>query len=215
MSPTINTGQEPKRGEPSSETSTRDDRTSNIVALESQIRECFGRVVYAHKTHEKDGDLCARTLRRFKLLQIVVSSVTASGTVAVILADQLWIKLATALISLLGLFITGYMKGFDPGAAAQKHRDTAADLWIIRESYLSLLTDISAGTITLQKATDKRDQLQAALASIYKSAPHTTPKGYLKAQKALQTLEDYTFNDGEIDKFLPPNLKRTGGPTKV
>ncbi|PKA43190.1 hypothetical protein CWR43_14175 [Rhizobium sullae] len=179
------------------------------------MRECFGRVVYAHKTHEKEGDLCARTLRRFKLLQIIVSSVTASGTVAVILADQLWIKLATALISLLGLFITGYMKGFDPGAAAQKHRDTAADLWVIREGYLSLLTDISSGILTLQKATDKRDQLQAALASIYKSAPHTTPKGYLKAQEALQKLEDYTFNDGEIDKFLPPNLKRTSGLKRV
>ncbi len=101
------------------------------------------------------------------------------------------------------------MKGFDPGAAAQKHRDTAANLWIIRESYLSLLTDISSGIATLQDATERRDQLQAALAAIYQSAPHTTPKGYLKAQEALQKLEDYTFNDGEIDKFLPPNLKRS------
>lgn len=178
--------------------------------MESQIRECFGRVVYAHKTHEKDGDLCAHTLRRLKLLQIIVSSITASGTLAVLLADELWIKLGTALVSLLGLFITGYMKGFDPGAAAQKHRDTAADLWIIRESYLSLLTDMASGATPLTQATDRRDQLQSALAAIYKSAPHTTPKGYLKAQEALQKLEDYTFNDGEIDKFLPPNLKKTG-----
>jgi hypothetical protein len=209
MKPTISSGQEPKHGDQSSGASIPDDMNNQIAILESQIRECFGRVVYAHKTHEKDGDLCARTLRRFKLLQIIVSSITASGTVAVILADQLWIKLATALVSLLGLFITGYMKGFDPGAAAQKHRDTAADLWVIRESYLSLLTDISSGIVSLSKATEKRDQLQAALAAIYKSAPHTTSKGYLKAQEALKTLEDYTFNDGEIDKFLPPSLKKT------
>ena len=210
MRPTISSGQEPKLGNQSSVAPIQADKLDNPVALESQIRECFGRVVYAHKTHEKDGDLCALTLRRFKLLQIIVSSVTASGTVAVLLADELWIKLATALVSLLGLFITGYMKGFDPGAAAQKHRDTAADLWLIRESYLSLLTDMASGSTTLSNATERRDQLQSALAAIYKSAPHTTPKGYLKAQEALQQLEDYTFNDGEIDKFLPPNLKKTG-----
>jgi hypothetical protein len=89
-----------------------------------------------------------------------VSSITASGTLAVLLADELWIKLATALVSLLGLFITGYMKGFDPGAAAQKDRDTAADLWVIRESYLSLLTDIASSAISSAKAIEKRDQLQ-------------------------------------------------------
>lgn len=209
MKATISSGQEPRHGDQSSALSTPDDASHGIAVLESQVRECFGRVVYSHKTHEKDGDLCARTLRRLKLLQIIVSSITASGTVAVLLADELWIKLATAFISLLGLFITGYMKGFDPGAAAQKHRDTAADLWAIRESYLSLLTDISSGVISLSAAAEKRDQLQSALAAIYKSAPHTTPKGYLLAQNALQSLEDYTFNDGEIDKFLPPNLKRT------
>ncbi|TPP06968.1 SLATT domain-containing protein [Rhizobium glycinendophyticum] len=210
MKPTISSGQEPKPGKQSLVAPIQADITVNLEALESQIRECFGRVVYAHKTHEKDGDLCAQTLRRFKLLQIIVSSITASGTLAVLLADELWIKLATALVSLIGLFITGYMKGFDPGAAAQKHRDTAADLWVIRESYLSLLTDMASHSTTLTNATERRDQLQSALAAIYKSAPHTTPKGYLKAQEALQRLEDYTFNDGEIDKFLPPNLKKTG-----
>jgi hypothetical protein len=28
------------------------------------------------------------------------------------------------------------------------------------------------------------------------------------AQKALQRDEEYTFNDGEIDKFLPRDLRR-------
>jgi hypothetical protein len=100
------------------------------------------------------------------------------------------------------------MKGFDPGAAAQKHRDTAADLWAIRESYLSLITDMTAGVISNDVARERRDSLQAALAAIYKSAPGTTPEAYGMAQKGLQMLEDYTFNEGEIDRFLPGRLKR-------
>ena len=62
--------------------------------------------------------------------------------------------------------------------------------------------------ISADLTVKKRDRLQADLASIYKSAPGTTPESYLSAQAALQKLEDYTFNPGEIDRFLPPALKR-------
>ena len=176
--------------------------------LEGQIRECFARVVYSHKTHEKNGDICASTLTRYKLIQIALAAITTSGTLAILFSDQFWLKLITAMVSFVSLFVTGYMKGFDPGAAAQKHRNTAADLWAIRESYLSLLTDLSDGAITQDTARERRDTLQNALAAIYKSAPGTTPRAYGKAQEGLQKLEDYTFNPGEIDKFLPPLLKR-------
>ncbi|MBI1687626.1 UNVERIFIED_CONTAM: SLATT domain-containing protein [Methylobacteriaceae bacterium AG10] len=179
------------------------------VTLEGQVRECFARVVYSHKTHEKQGDICSATLRRLKIWQIVLSAVTTSGALAVLFTDDIWLKALTAFVSTITLFISGYMKGFDPGATAQKHRDTAADIWAIRESYLSLLTDLSSGAISDEVARERRDNLQNELAAIYKSAPGTTPKAYRLAQKGLQKLEDYTFNPGEIDKFLPPTLKRS------
>ncbi|WP_254606342.1 SLATT domain-containing protein [Sphingomonas bacterium] len=182
--------------------------TEAAATLEGQVRECFARVVYSHKTHEKQGDICAGTLRRFKILQIALSAITTSGTLAVLFTDNIGLKAVTAFVALITLFVSGYMKGFDPGAAAQKHRDTAADIWAIRESYLSLLTDLASGAIIEEAAREKRDNLQNALAAIYKSAPGTTPKAYGLAQKGLQRLEDYTFNPGEIDKFLPPALKR-------
>jgi ABC-type multidrug transport system fused ATPase/permease subunit len=180
--------------------------------LEGQVRECFARVVYSHKTHEKQGDICAGVLRRFKIAQIILAAITTSGTLAILFIDQFWLKLITALLSLLTLIVSGYMKGFDPGATAQKHRDTAADLWAIRESYLSLLTDIISGAVTDDMARERRDNLQNALAAIYKSAPGTTPRAYGLAQKGLQEREDYTFDPGEIDKFLPPSLKRHAAP---
>jgi hypothetical protein len=178
------------------------------TTLEGQIRECFARVVYSHKTHEKQADICAGVLTGYKLAQIALAAVTTSGALAILFTEQFWLKLITAFVSLVSLFVTGYMKGFDPGAAAQKHRDTAADLWAIRESYLSLLADFSSGAISDDLARKRRDDLQNALAAIYKSAPGTTPKAYGKAQEGLQKFEDYTFNPGEIDKFLPPSLKR-------
>lgn len=179
-----------------------------LYALESQIRECFGRVIYTHKTHSKMADRCAATLRRLKITQIVLSSLTATGAVGLVFSDQYWVKLGTAAVSLLTVAINAYMKGFDPGATAQKHRDAAADIWPIRESYLSLLSDIAAGDVEPSAVRAQRDDLQDKLAAIYRGAPHTTGAAYAEAQIALQKNEEYTFSENEIDAFLPENLRR-------
>jgi hypothetical protein len=181
---------------------------NELDALESQIRECFGRVIYTHKTHSKMADRAAGTLKWLKLGQIALSSLTASGAVSIIFSDQLSLKIATALVSLFTVALTAYMKGFDPGAVAQKHRDTASDIWPIRESYLSLLTDIVGGDEDIKKLRERRDSLQQSLAAIYRGAPHTDGKAYSEAQKALQQNDEYTFSDEEIDKFLPEDLKK-------
>jgi hypothetical protein len=183
-------------------------KANESAALEAQIRECFGRVIYTHKTHSKMADRKATTLRRLKLAQIALSSLTASGAVSIIFSDQFSLKLATALISFGAVTLTAYMKGFDPGAEAQKHRDAAADIWPIRESYLSLLADIVSGDQELDKLRERRDTLQSSLAAIHKGAPHTDGDAYADAQVALKKNEEYTFSDDEIDSFLPSHLRK-------
>jgi hypothetical protein len=181
-----------------------------LKILEAQVRECFGRVIYTHKTHSKMADRCAGTLRWLKIAQIAqiaLSSLTASGAIGVLFSDSHAIKVATAGVSLATVALTAYMKGFDPGAAAQKHSDAAADIWPIREDYLSLLTDIVSGDAEPEALRKRRDELQAALAAIYRGAPHTTAGAYADAQVALQKDEEYTFSDDEIDKFLPMALR--------
>jgi hypothetical protein len=182
---------------------------SDFTSLEDQIRECFGRVVYTHKTHEKMADRCGGTLRLYKIVQIVVSALTASGALALILIDSLTLKIVTAVLSIASTYVSGYMKGFDPGGTAQKHRDAAADIWPIRESYLSLLTDLRIGRITDDEAVLRRNELQERLAAIYKGAPQTTSAAYGDAQRALQQNEEYTFSDAEIDKFVPASLRKS------
>lgn len=183
---------------------------SEFSTLEDQIRECFGRVVYTHKTHEKMAELCSSKLTRYKLGQIGVSALATSGAMGVMLYTQppMVLKVATALLSLVTLWISGYMKGFDPGGTAQKHRDAASGLWPIRESYLSLLTDLRMGSVDAATASQRRDDLQAELAAIYKGAPQTNSKAYGLAQTALKASEEYTFSDAEIDVFVPSSLRK-------
>jgi hypothetical protein len=151
----------------------------------------------------------AATLHRIKWYQIILSALTACGAVGVLLAKDTpaW-SLATALLSFLSLLLNSYTKDIDPGATAQKHRETASDLWNVREAYVSLLTDMAPAAIPLDILRGRRDELQAHLYEIYRAAPHTDGKAYQQAQDALKNLEDLTFTDAEIDAFLPGPLRR-------
>lgn len=177
--------------------------------LESQIRECYGRVVYSHKTHERMADAYDKKNGRLKFWQIVFSAVTASGAITIVFADEAWLKFGTAIISLITLFLSGYTKNFNLSALAQIHRETASHIWDVREKYLSLLADIRDAAFTLEAIRARRDDLQQQLYEIYKSAPHTNGKAYEEAQDRLKNKEDLTFSDEEIDKFLPKSLKRS------
>lgn len=187
-------------------------QASNAQAtIEAQIRECFGRVAYSHKTHEKCADVAIDRLSTIKLWQIILSAVTTGGLLAVLFGPSDESKFAagvTALISTALLALNAYTKENDLGQEAQKHKETAAKLWNLRESYLSLLTDLRAGLLPLNVIRERRDELQSALSVIYNGAPRTSAKGYRKAQTALKIKEDLTFADHEIDQMLPPQLRR-------
>jgi hypothetical protein len=118
---------------------------------------------------------------------------------------------AGLVISTILLALNSYTKNYDLGELAQKHKQAANDLWLIREKYQSLLVDIAMKERPLEALQGHRDELVGQLHTVYSGAPSTTFKAYRKAQVALQTLEDMTFTDAEIDAFLPKELKRTQG----
>ena len=179
------------------------------ITLEDQIRECYGRVVYTHKTHERMATRASNKLRTYKIAQIVLTALTSSGAVGVLLIDEFWLKIGTAAVSFLTLFVSTYMKNFDLGGTAQAHRETASKLWNVRECYLSLLTDLP--TMHRDQAVRQRNELQTMLAALYQSAPQTSRKAYQEAQDRLKNMEDMTFTEEELDHFLPLSLKRSGG----
>lgn len=175
------------------------DTLDSKAILEGQLRECFGRVVYSHKTHEKCADILLARLSTIKLWQIILSAVFGAGKTGAIVG---------ILVSTILLVLNAYTKDYDLGELSQKHRQAAADLWIIREKYLSLITDLRMGAKSIEILQNERDVLLEELYSVYSGAPSTTYQAYKKAQEALKQLEDMTFSDEEIDAFLPKELKK-------
>lgn len=176
--------------------------------LEAQARECYGRIVYSHKTHEKCADILLSRLSLIKLWQIILSSITTAGFLAAIFGAGLVGATVGVVVSTALLVLSAYTKNYDLGALAQEHRQAAADLWLIREKYLSLLTDLRIGKESLEKVSARRDALLEDLHGIYTGAPSTTFAAYRKAQKALQEQEEMTFSDEEIDAFLPKAIRK-------
>lgn len=179
--------------------------------FEAQIRECYGRVVYTHKTHEKMADRCSKMQKRYKTIQISLTALTSLGAIGIIISDrfeydEIWVKVAMAALSFLALFVSTYLKNFDLGGIAQKHRDAASKIWNVRESYLSLLTDLKE--LPNEEALERRDELQKLLSEIYASAPQTDDEAYTQAQAALKYNEEFTFSREEIDCFLPEPLRK-------
>lgn len=185
------------------------DTVSQSKKLEAQIRECFGRVVYSHKTHEKCADIILVRHNWIKIIQIILSALTTTGILVVIFGEEkLFVGILSAILSAILFALNTYVKGDDLGELAQKHSDTAADLWTIRENYLSLLTDIQTQIISVDILVEKRDSLQKKLGNLYKGSPRTISRAYRKASKALQINEELTFSDKEIDMFLPIELRK-------
>ncbi|EKK5516310.1 SLATT domain-containing protein [Enterobacter hormaechei] len=180
----------------------------DLSILEGQLRECYGRVVYTHKTHEKCADLLLDKLRKMKNLQLVLLAITTGSFISTVIGDAKTGAVIGSFLSAILLFINTYLKDYDLGTIAQKHRQAASEIWLIREKYLSLLTDLKLQTKDIEEITKGRDVLMNELSAIYAGAPSTTYKAYSMAQKALKELEDMTFSDEEIDKFLPSELKR-------
>jgi hypothetical protein len=147
-------------------------------------------------------------LGRIKLTQIVLSAITTGGFVAAFFGAGEIGSAVGILVSTTLLVINSYMKSYDLGEIAQKHKQAANDLWLIREKYLSLLIDLAMGEKPIEILQKERDCLLEELHSVYSGAPSTSYEAYRKAQQALKQLEDMTFSDEEIDAFLPRILKK-------
>lgn len=181
--------------------------------LLAQVREAFGRVVYSHKTHEKQADIC---FGRYRWQQGVLVAFTAISTgtflasVLGLLGNPVLTSLVTSAIALVVSALSLASKSFKFSEESEAHRDIAACLWDVRESYLSLIADLMSSATPSTDARARRDELQEATRKAYADAPRTTSKAFSRASDGLKHNEELTFNSGEIDLFLPEALRLNG-----
>ena len=184
-------------------------RESTYLIL-SQVRESFGRVVYSNKVHEKQADICfcKHRWQQGALIGLTaIGSVTFLTEVVGLLANRTAASLTTSLVALLVTWASLGAKTFNYSEESEAHRATASQLWSIRESYISLITDLMSGDVSSSDAQARRDDLQEKAYAIYSTAPRTSSRAFKRAQQGLKNNEEMTFSPCEIDLFLPKALR--------
>ena len=109
--------------------------TDSIEILEGQLRECYGRVVYTHKTQESCADILMEKNRLIRFWQILLSALVTGGIFGTF--SEEWKSVAgvtSAILSTTLLALNSYTKDHDLGEIAQKHRQAAASIWLGRFS---------------------------------------------------------------------------------
>lgn len=178
--------------------------------LLAQIRESFGRVVYSHKTHEKQADICF-TKHRWQQGVLIGLTALSSGTflaaVVGLLGKPVLTSLVTSSIALLVSWMSLGAKTFRFAEESDAHRGIASRLWDVRESYISLIADLMSDNISDAEARARRDELQKASRDVYSTAPRTSNRAFILAQDGLKNNEEMTFTPREIDLLLPKALR--------
>lgn len=163
----------------------------------------FAGVVWTHKIQEKQADIYLDRFNMLEFFRLSSSAVTMSGIFAVIFIDKFWLKVATAIISVISLFINSYYKTYDLKGLQKQHKKSALDLLELREEFISVLCDIKINKYDEDNLIKKRNELSQKQMCIYKESLDTSADAYERAQKALKQQNDNTYSDEEIDSFLP------------
>ncbi|MER7786453.1 SLATT domain-containing protein [Streptomyces albidoflavus] len=183
------------------------------------ILETFGKVVYSHKTHEKAAERLDKKIRMLKITSIILLSITSVGVFSSVTDIVLPLlkryqdfaiifDVSILLISLLATGLSVYDLSSADKEELQQHKETINELIKIREKYLFVIADFKDGIIDTNELLEQRDKLFDNLMAIYEKAPKTTNKDYIKASNALKKNEEYTFNPGEVERFLPTSLRQ-------
>ena len=176
-------------------------------ALMVQLREAYGRIVYSYTTHLKMMERLIRKNRKIKYVQIGLSAISAGGFIGAVITNEATLTCIGGIFSTILLGINLFFKDFNLHAEIDQHRTASNDLWLIRERYISLLTDFDI--LEEDEIKAKRESLQIETFETYKVSPKTDSKSYLATQRSLKTEEEQFFTSGELDRILPEHLRKS------
>lgn len=176
--------------------------------LEDAVRSTFASVVWSHKIQEKQADIYSMQFKCMEMAKIISASLTSVGIVSLIFTDQVWIKVLSALISFVSVFVSAFFKSFDLQTMVNAHKSTANRLLSIRDDLKVLLLKIKLQQDAVTELTKQYEKLIKTLNGIYIDAPCTTDKAVEQARIALNVTQDNSFSDKEINSYLPESLKK-------
>lgn len=172
-----------------------------------QLKESYGRVVYTYTSHLKQVNSLETNLRGIKYCQIILSALSTGGFLGAIITNQSIYTVVAGFFSTISLAFNLFFKNFNIENEIKQHILAADELWLIREKYVSLMTDFDI--LNNADIMSARDVLLQETYEIYKKTPKTNSKSYRKTQEALKKEEEQFFTNEELNQMLPSHLRKS------
>jgi hypothetical protein len=186
--------------------------SGDLVPILATARELYGRVVYAHKTHEKEREIWSDKVCWMNRVSIALAGITTILAVISASIKPMWAMVSTALSAAATVCFAIWQSSFDPAAKEARHRVAAKELLWLREQLLLLITNGQSPSAAPEQLQRRLESITQELTAAYKFVPDTSPKAYAMAGRSLKS-GHFTFSDDEIDGFLPTELRKTRHPT--
>lgn len=170
-------------------------------------RELFGRIVYSHKTHEKEREFCSKTTVRMNVTNVALSGLTTFLAVISAVLPSKCALIATAISAMFTVGFAVWQASFDPASKESQQRIAAKELLWIREQLMLLIMECHMPSVAIAQLQKCLETINRELTAVYKFAPNTSPEAYAAADKAIKSGQ-VSFSDEEIDALLPPILRR-------
>lgn len=177
------------------------------LTLLDHIRLTFGQVVHHHKAHEDTARRLTRRLWLVRLSELALLAGTIGAGVRAIVAGGAWpavtLGCAVASLALYALSLTWQME-----SRLYAHRWCGAELWLIRERYYALLSELADGLIDVNGLIERRDRLMRDLRDVYAHAPLLDRPSRRRMAEPIVASATELLSDEEIDRALPPSLRK-------
>lgn len=175
--------------------------------LLSVVREVYGRLIWTHKTHEKQRELAVRSLKRDRWLNVFMMGLSASGILVSILIDGIWAAILAGILAFVSTGFAVYQVSFSKETQVLLQRQAAKSLLIERELLLAFIERLMGTSIDIEQFRGEFQKTQERLGKLYESLPDTTSEAFGMATEGLKSNEEFTFSPHEIDRLLPKELR--------
>lgn len=173
--------------------------------IEWQIKNSYGKVCYSFTCHEKEIQRLIKYEKWLKISQIILSAISAGTLINTLFGTNKYSAAIGSIFATALLIINSMNFKFDIGTTISKHKIISNKLWLVREKYLCLISELKM--LDIKEIINRRDNLMLELSEIYSSAPKTSKKSYKETQKALKYEEENFFTEEEINLLLPPKFR--------
>lgn len=176
--------------------------------IEEQLRQMLGMSVWSHKIHQKQAQIYDDNKNKLEFINIIVLMLAIVCIMLNIFIEEEFLNFIVLAFVIVSALISVYLKSCDFKGLHQNHRNSAVDLFSLKEDIISTLCDIKSNSVSKEELSKKRKDINARYLTICKKALDPKNKAFKKARKVLKIEFNNVYSDQEINSYLPNLLRK-------